>query len=65
MPNFWETMYGTNPSVADNNGDLNGDGYTNLEAYLQYAAVPEPATLSLVLVGGLWLLARKRRSAGK
>jgi len=64
MPNYWEAMYGTNPSVADNNGDLDGDGYTNLEAYLQYTAVPEPATLSIVLLGGLALLARKRRITG-
>lgn len=34
MPDAWETSYGTDPSVADNNGDLDGNGYTNLEAYL-------------------------------
>jgi hypothetical protein len=34
MPDAWETAYGTNPNVADNNGDLDGDGYTNLEEYI-------------------------------
>ncbi len=34
MPDSWETSYGTNPNVADNNGDLDSDGYTNLEEYL-------------------------------
>jgi hypothetical protein len=34
MPNAYESANGTNPSVADHNGDLNGDGYTNLENYL-------------------------------
>ncbi|MDO5980491.1 Ig-like domain-containing protein [Flavivirga spongiicola] len=34
MPNVWETMYGTNPDVPDNNDDKDGDGYTNLEEFL-------------------------------
>jgi len=34
MPDSWENSYGTNPNVADNNGDLDSDGYTNLEEYL-------------------------------
>ena len=34
MPDSWETSYGTNPNVADNNGDLDSDGYTNLEEYI-------------------------------
>jgi pectate lyase len=34
MPDAWETAYGTNPNVADNNGDLDSDGYTNLEEYI-------------------------------
>jgi len=34
MPDSWENTYGTNPNVADNNGDLDSDGYTNLEEYL-------------------------------
>ena len=34
MPDQWEKSHGCNPGVPDNNGDLNGDGYTNLEEYL-------------------------------
>jgi len=59
MPNFWELAYGTNPSLSDYNGDLDADGYSNLEEYLHYAAVPEPATLSLLALGGLALLRRR------
>ncbi len=39
IPDIWEQALGTNPAVADNNGDLNGDGYTNLENYLNAIAV--------------------------
>jgi len=35
MPDVWEKAYGLNPKDAsDGNKDLNGDGYTNLEKYL-------------------------------
>ncbi len=34
MPDTWEDSYGTDDLVADNNGDLDSDGYTNLEEYL-------------------------------
>jgi hypothetical protein len=34
MPNAWETKHGTNPNVANNNGDFDFDGYTDLEEYL-------------------------------
>ena len=34
MPNAWETKHGTNPAVANNNGDFDFDGYTDLEEYL-------------------------------
>lgn len=37
MADDWERRYGSNPNQADNNGDLDGDGYTNLEAYLHWA----------------------------
>jgi hypothetical protein len=40
MPDDWEALYGTDPAKADNNGDLDGDGYTNLEEYLHWAARP-------------------------
>lgn len=35
MPDQWETAHGFNPNDAsDRNGDADGDGYTNLEEYL-------------------------------
>ena len=35
MPDAWETANGLNPSnAADRNADADGDGYTNLEEYL-------------------------------
>jgi pectate lyase len=35
IPDWWEIRYGLNPNdPADANADLNGDGYTNLEKYL-------------------------------
>lgn len=34
IPDSYETTLGSNPSVVDNNGDLDADGYTNLEEYL-------------------------------
>jgi hypothetical protein len=35
MPDAWEKTHGLNPQdPGDRNGDLNGDGYTNLEKYL-------------------------------
>ena len=35
MPDAWEVKYGLNPNdPADANGDLNGDGYTNIEEYI-------------------------------
>ena len=35
MPDKWEEKYGLNPNDAsDANGDLSGDGYTNIEKYI-------------------------------
>jgi hypothetical protein len=35
MPNDWEKKYGLDPDdPTDGVKDLNGDGYTNLEKYL-------------------------------
>lgn len=35
MPDVWEEANGLNPfDAADVNGDLNGDGYTNIEKYI-------------------------------
>jgi hypothetical protein len=49
MSNTWESANGTNPNSADNNGDVDGDGYTNIEEYLDYMAngtTVAPATLT-------------------
>ena len=35
MPDAWEKKYGLNPNdPSDANGDINGDGYTNIEMYI-------------------------------
>lgn len=35
MPDAWEKKYGLNPNdPTDANGDINGDGYTNIEKYI-------------------------------
>lgn len=35
MPDAWEIKYGLDPNdPSDANGDLNGDGYTNIEKYI-------------------------------
>ncbi len=35
MPDKWESYYGLNPNdIGDQNTDLDGDGYTNIEEYL-------------------------------
>ena len=45
MPDAWETTQGLSPSDAgDRNGDLDGDGYTNLEEYLDDAAHDQGGT---------------------
>jgi hypothetical protein len=38
MPDWWERRRGLDAKAADNNGDLDGDGYTNLEEYLHSMA---------------------------
>jgi len=41
MPDYWEqSVSGLNPYGADHNGDADGNGYTNLEDYLNFLAVP-------------------------
>lgn len=40
MPDWWEKAKGLNPDIADNNEDPDGDGYTNLEDYLNWMAAP-------------------------
>ncbi|HKX26226.1 MAG TPA: T9SS C-terminal target domain-containing protein [Blastocatellia bacterium] len=45
LPNWWEVIKGFNPNspagdFSDGNGDPDGDGYTNLEDYLNWMAEP-------------------------
>lgn len=45
MPDWWELAKGLNPNSApgdfsDSNGDSDGDGYSNLEDYLNWLAAP-------------------------
>jgi hypothetical protein len=40
MPDYWETAMGLSPSTANNNDDTDGDGYTNLETYLNWLGAP-------------------------
>jgi len=47
MPDWWEEAAGTNPLVADNNGDIDGDGYTNLENYINSLVVAGVPQLTL------------------
>lgn len=51
MPNWWEEFHGFNPNGAkgnfdESNADANGDGYTNLEDYLDWMATPHYETQS-------------------
>lgn len=34
MPDYWEALYGLNPSVKDGTGDLDGDGLNNYNEYV-------------------------------
>jgi hypothetical protein len=38
MPNEWEERHGLAPNAAENNGDFDGDGYTNVEEYINELA---------------------------
>ncbi len=45
LPDWWEEIRGTNPNTGagdftDTNADLEGDGYTELERYLDFMAQP-------------------------
>ncbi|MGB7156651.1 MAG: hypothetical protein WBD40_01215 [Tepidisphaeraceae bacterium] len=45
MPDAWEQKHGLNPAIAENNGDFDADGYTNLEEYINELAewpAPQP-----------------------
>ncbi|MBQ3632390.1 MAG: hypothetical protein II949_14345 [Prevotella sp.] len=63
LPNWWEELRGTNPrsrtlNYADTNRDTEGDGYTELERYLDFMAQPHlwlaPATTTTIDVTGLF-----------
>jgi hypothetical protein len=46
MPAAWEMAHGLNLNAADNNGDFDSDGYTNLEEYInEIAEWPAPQPL--------------------
>jgi Bacterial TSP3 repeat len=52
MPDAWEVKHGTNPNVANNNGDFDFDGYTDLEEYLNdLAAFPATGPLEFSGIG--------------
>lgn len=44
MPNTWENAVGSDPNVANHNADTDGDGYTDLEEYLNWLAAPNTTT---------------------
>jgi hypothetical protein len=53
MPDHWESEHGLNPSVggsAQYNGDFDGDGYTNIEEYINDAGA-FPAVQPIVFNG--------------
>lgn len=41
MPDEWEIAMGLNPDVADDNADLDNDGYTNIEEYINLLDAPQ------------------------
>ena len=46
MPDVWEELHHLNPMDAnDGNGDLDEDGYTNLESYLN-SLCPTPGAVT-------------------
>jgi hypothetical protein len=49
LPDWWEKLYGTNPyseagDFTDTNTDPNGDGYTYMDHYLEFLAMPNYST---------------------
>jgi hypothetical protein len=46
MPDVWEVAHSLNPAAADNIGDYDNNGYTNLEEYLnEISAFPAPVPI--------------------
>lgn len=67
MPDTWEKRFNDlDPQLPDNNSDRNGDGYTNLEEYLHFAAqgasVPEPYLAGCLLPLILFRITRRVRA---
>jgi hypothetical protein len=44
MPDDWETAVGSDPYVPNHNADSNGNGYTDIEEYLNWLAAPHAFT---------------------
>ena len=58
MPDAWERSLGLDPSVANNNGDFDSDGYTDLEEYLHdVTAWPAPKPAVFTGTSGRYALA--------
>ncbi|MBM0106869.1 hypothetical protein JM946_19210 [Steroidobacter sp. S1-65] len=54
MPDAWEREHGLNPSLDDSAQDADGDGYTNIEAYLNDIVSVQPrVTYNGVAYGSL------------
>ena len=51
IPDFWEITFGTDPFTPSNNHDRDGDGYTDLEEYFNWLAVPHALTVTNTPVG--------------
>ena len=59
MPDSYESVKGTNPRVADATGDLNGNGYDNIEDWFNSLLSNQPPAGTLAIDGG----AARTRSA--
>ena len=58
MPDAWERSLGLDPAVANNNGDFDSDGYTDLEEYLHdITAWPAPKPAVFTGTSGRYALA--------
>ena len=59
MPNVWEQLYGFNPNVPDGSGDIDGDGYTNVEEYFN-ATIPGDAIPLTSWMGSVSVTSNKK-----